>query len=85
LVDWLSIDEAYESIGADMPDHIRCRSRAHLFRRVPTNTRRRAREVSGRAKPSMMIAIELYFFENMTNKIINLEHIPMEPLTFYTR
>jgi hypothetical protein len=41
----LSIDEAYESIGADMPDHDRCRSRAHLFHRVLINTRRSAREV----------------------------------------
>jgi hypothetical protein len=43
-VDLLSIDEAYELIRADMPNN-RCRSRAHLFRRVPMNTRRRAREV----------------------------------------
>jgi hypothetical protein len=58
----LSIDEAYESIRVDMPDHNRCRSRAHLFHRVPMNTRRRAREVYGRAKPSMMIFAELQFF-----------------------
>jgi hypothetical protein len=44
-VDLLSIDEAYESIGTDMPDHNRCRSRAHLFCRVLMNTRRRACEV----------------------------------------
>jgi hypothetical protein len=44
-VDLLSIDEAYESIGADMPDHDRCRSHAHLFRRVPMDTWRHAREV----------------------------------------
>jgi hypothetical protein len=42
-----------------MPDHDRCRSRAHLFHRVLMNTRRRAREVYGRAKPSMMIPTEL--------------------------
>jgi hypothetical protein len=41
----LSINEAYESIVADMPDYNRCRSRAHLFCRVPINTRRRAHEV----------------------------------------
>jgi hypothetical protein len=58
-VDLLSIDEAYESIRADMPDHNRCRSRAHLFRRVSMNTRRCAREVLGRVKPSMMIPAEL--------------------------
>jgi hypothetical protein len=40
----LSIDEVYELIGADMPDHNRCRSRAHLFHRVLMNTRRHARE-----------------------------------------
>jgi hypothetical protein len=44
-VDLLLIDEAYELIGADMPDHNRCRSRAHLFRRVSMNTRKHAREV----------------------------------------
>jgi hypothetical protein len=44
-VDLFSIDEAYESIGAGMLDHNRCRSRAHLFHRVPMNTRRRSREV----------------------------------------
>jgi hypothetical protein len=44
-VDLLSIDEAYESIGADMPDHNRCRSHVHLFCRIPLNTRRHAREV----------------------------------------
>jgi hypothetical protein len=41
-VDLLSINEAYESIEADMSDHDRCRSCAHLFRHVPMNTRRRA-------------------------------------------
>jgi hypothetical protein len=44
-VDLLSIDEAYESIGVDMPDHNRCRSRVHLFCCIPLNTRRHAREV----------------------------------------
>jgi hypothetical protein len=44
-VDLLSIDEAYESIRADMLDHNRCLSRAHLFHRVPMKTRRCAREV----------------------------------------
>jgi hypothetical protein len=44
-VDLLSIDEADESIGAYMPDHNRCRSHAHLFRRVLMNTRRCAHEV----------------------------------------
>jgi hypothetical protein len=58
-VDLLSIDETHESIGADLPDHDRCRSCAHLFRCVPMNTRRCAREVYGRAKPSMMIPAEL--------------------------
>jgi hypothetical protein len=45
LVDLSSIDEVYESIGADMPDYDRYRSRAHLFYRVSMNIRRRAREV----------------------------------------
>jgi hypothetical protein len=58
-VDLLSIDETHESIGVDLLDHDRYRSCAHLFRRVPMNTRRRAREVLGRAKPSMMIPAEL--------------------------
>jgi hypothetical protein len=44
-VDLLLIDEVYELIGADMLDHDRCQFRIHLFRRVPMNTRRRAREV----------------------------------------
>jgi hypothetical protein len=59
LVDLLSINEVYESIGFDMPDHNRCRSHTHLFCRVPMNTRRHTREVWGRAKPSMMIPTEL--------------------------
>jgi hypothetical protein len=36
----LSTDEAYESIGVDMPDHDRRQSRTHLLPRVPMNTRR---------------------------------------------
>jgi hypothetical protein len=58
-VDPLSTDEAYESIGVDMPDHERRRSHAHLLPHVPMNTRRRARGVRGRAKPSMIISAEL--------------------------
>jgi hypothetical protein len=46
-VDPLSIDEAYESIRVDMPDHDRRRSPTHLFPLVPMNTRRRARGVRG--------------------------------------
>jgi hypothetical protein len=60
-VDPLSTDEAYESIGVDMPDDRR-RSRAHLLHRVLVNTRRCARGVSGRAKPSMIIFVELQNF-----------------------
>jgi hypothetical protein len=44
-VDLLSTDEAYELIGADMPDHNRCQSHAHLFHRISMNTRRHARKV----------------------------------------
>jgi hypothetical protein len=55
----LSTDEAYESIRADMPDHDRRPSCAHLLPHVPMNTRRRARGVRGQAKPSMMIFVEL--------------------------
>jgi hypothetical protein len=39
-VDPLSIDETYESIGADMPDHDKRSSRAHLLPRVSMNTSR---------------------------------------------
>jgi hypothetical protein len=58
-VDLLSTDEAYETIGVDMPDHDRQRSRAHLLPRVPMNTRRCAHGVRGRVKPSMIIFAEL--------------------------
>jgi hypothetical protein len=58
-VDPLSTDEAYESIRVDMPDHDRQRSRAHLLPHVPMNTRRHARGVRGRDKPSMIISAEL--------------------------
>jgi hypothetical protein len=58
-VDPLSTDEAYESIGADMPDYDRRPSHAHLLPCVPMNTRRRARGVRGRARPLMMISVEL--------------------------
>jgi hypothetical protein len=38
----------------------------------------------GRAKPSMTISAELhFFFENLVNQILNLEHITMELLAFY--
>jgi hypothetical protein len=50
------------------------------------NTRRRAREVRGRAEPSMMISVELQkYFENFVNQILNMEHMAMESLAFYTR
>jgi hypothetical protein len=62
LVDPLSTDEAYESIGVNMPDHDRRRSRAHLLPRVSMNTRSRAHGVRGRAKPSMIISVELKNF-----------------------
>jgi hypothetical protein len=58
-VNLLSTDEAYETIGVDMPDHDRQRSRAHLLPRIPMNTRRCAHEVRGRVKPSMIIFAEL--------------------------
>jgi hypothetical protein len=58
-VDPLSTDEAYESIGTDMLNHDRRPSHAHLLSHVLMNTRRRARGVSGHAKPSMMISAEL--------------------------
>jgi hypothetical protein len=44
---------------ADMPDHDRWSSHAHLLPRVLMNTRRRARGFRGQAKPSMMIFVEL--------------------------
>jgi hypothetical protein len=59
LVDLLSTDEVYESIGVDMPDHDRRQSHAHLLSRIPMNTRRRAHRVRGRAKPSMIISAKL--------------------------
>jgi hypothetical protein len=46
-VDSLSIDEAYESIGVDMPDHDRRPSCVHLHPCVPMNTRRCARVFRG--------------------------------------
>jgi hypothetical protein len=58
-VDALSTDEAYKSIGVDMLDHDRRRSRAHLLPRVLMNIRRRAHGVRGRAKQSMIISVEL--------------------------
>jgi hypothetical protein len=58
-VDPLSTDEAYESIGVDMLDHDRQRYHAHLLPRIPMNTRKRARGIRGRAKPSMIISAEL--------------------------
>jgi hypothetical protein len=33
----------------------------------------------------MMTPVDLQFFGNLINKIINLEHILMEPLAFCTR
>jgi hypothetical protein len=59
LVDLLSSDEAFESIGADMPNHDRRPSRAHLLPHVLMNSRRCARGFRGRAKPSRMISAEL--------------------------
>jgi hypothetical protein len=86
LVDPLSTDEAYESIRADMSYHDRRPSHAHLLPHILMNTRRRAHGVRGQAKLSMMIYPKLEkTFENMVNQILNLEHIPMEPLTFYAR
>jgi hypothetical protein len=72
----LSTDEAFESIGADMPDHDRRPSRAHLLPRVLMNTRRRARGFRS-------ISTELQiFFEILVNQILNLEDIPRESLAF---
>jgi hypothetical protein len=81
LVDPLSTNEAFESIGMICPimidDHLPC---------VLMNTRRRAHGYRGRAKLSLMISIELqFFFENLVNQILNLYHIPREPLAFYMR
>jgi hypothetical protein len=59
LVDTLSTDEGFESIRADMPDHGRRPSRAHLFPRIPMNTRRSACGFRGQARPSMTISAEL--------------------------
>jgi hypothetical protein len=59
LVDPLSTDEAYESIGADMLDHDRRPFRANLLPHVLMNTRRCAQGFRGRAKPSMMMFAEL--------------------------
>jgi hypothetical protein len=61
-VDPLSTYEAYELIGVDMLDHDRRQTHAHLFPRVPINTRRRVRGVRDRAKPSMIISAELQIF-----------------------
>jgi hypothetical protein len=58
-IDPLSINEVYESIGADMSDHDRRPSCVHLLSHVLMNIRRHARGVRGRAKPSMMISAEL--------------------------
>jgi hypothetical protein len=58
-VDPLSTDEAYESIGPDMPNHDRRPSRAHLLPHILMNTRRYAHGFRGRAKPSMTIFVEL--------------------------
>jgi hypothetical protein len=53
---------------------------------VPMNIRRRAPGVWGRANPSMMITAKPQkLFENLVNQIFNMEHIPMEPLTFCMR
>jgi hypothetical protein len=83
-IDPLSTDEAYESIGADMSDHDRGRSCAHLLPCILMNTRRRVHGVRGRAKPSLMISAELQnLFENFINQILNMEHIPMTPLAFH--
>jgi hypothetical protein len=59
LVDPLSTDEAFESFGADISDHDRRPSRAHLLPHGPMNTRRHAHGFRGRAKQSMMISAEL--------------------------
>jgi hypothetical protein len=53
VIDSLSTDETYESIEADMPDHDRRLSHAHLPPRVPMNTMGRACGVRGQAKPSI--------------------------------
>jgi hypothetical protein len=83
-VDSLLTDETYESIRADKPDHDIRPSHAQLFPRVPMDTRRHAHGVRGRGKPSMMISAELQnTFENLVNQVLNLEHIPTKPLTFY--
>jgi hypothetical protein len=85
MVDPLSTDETFESIGADMPDHDRRLSRAYLLPRVPMNTRGHACGFRGRAKSSMTISAELQFFlKNLVNQILNLEHIPNDLLTFCT-
>jgi hypothetical protein len=57
--DSLSTNEAYESIKADMLDHDRRPSHAHLLPRIPMNIRRHTRGVRGQAKPSMAISVEL--------------------------
>jgi hypothetical protein len=59
LVDPLSIDKAYELIRADMLDHDRRPSRAHLLPCVLMNIRRRARGFRSQAKPSLMISDEV--------------------------
>jgi hypothetical protein len=56
------------------------------FPRVLMNTRRRACEFRGQAKPSIIISAELQkTFENLVNQILNVEHIPLEPLAFCMR
>jgi hypothetical protein len=79
----LSTNETYESIVADMSDHDKRPSHAYLLPRVSINTRIHAHGFRGRDKPSMTISGELqFFFENLVNQILNLEHIPRELFAF---
>jgi hypothetical protein len=69
-----------------MSDHYRQPSCAHLHPRIQMNTRRHAHGVRYWAKPSMTISAELKkTFENLVNQVLNLDHIPVEPLAFCTR
>jgi hypothetical protein len=57
---------------------------AHFIYRALISTRKRAHRVRHHVKPSTTLPVELQkTFENSVNQVLNLEHIPMKPLTFY--
>jgi hypothetical protein len=58
-VDPLPTDEAYKSIGADMPDHDRQPPPVHLVCCTLMSTRKHARGVRHQAKSSTTLDVEL--------------------------